>query len=191
MQILHFNWLRYYRSISNHHPVAKFAGFVNLFISFYSQINIFFCWIYYCFFLSNSLVDTKTIRPFVLMGCWPVALTGYGSNCSIFFMYHTIENLENRIILFYFYRYLWLTFAGAVEGSTQLTGPWHCSVLSTCIFSWELPSLSFSFSSPPGRCVNSSCSTAHFFFSATEGSWKTEVWHWFSSESKQTMHFVL
>ena len=41
MQILHFDWLRYYRSISNSHRVAKFAGFVNLFISFYSQINIF------------------------------------------------------------------------------------------------------------------------------------------------------
>ena len=42
MQILHFDWLRYYRSISNSHRVAKFAGFVNLFTSFYSQINIFF-----------------------------------------------------------------------------------------------------------------------------------------------------
>ena len=77
------------------------------------------------------------------------------------------------------------TFAGAVEGSTQLIGPWHCSVSSTSIFSWELPSLSFSFSSPPGRCGKSSCLTAHFFFSATEGSWRTEVWHWVSSESKQ------
>ena len=42
MQILHFDWLRYYRSISNSHRVAKFARFVNLFISFYSQINIFY-----------------------------------------------------------------------------------------------------------------------------------------------------
>ena len=41
MQILHFDWLRYYKSISNSYRVAKFAGFVNLFISFYSQINIF------------------------------------------------------------------------------------------------------------------------------------------------------
>ena len=41
MQILHFDWLCYYRSISNSHRVAKFAGFVNLFISFYPQINIF------------------------------------------------------------------------------------------------------------------------------------------------------
>ena len=39
MQILHFDWLRYYRSISNSHQAAKFAGFVNLFISFYSQIK--------------------------------------------------------------------------------------------------------------------------------------------------------
>ena len=42
MQILHFDWLQYYKSINNSHQVAKFAGFVNLFISFYSQINIFF-----------------------------------------------------------------------------------------------------------------------------------------------------
>ena len=41
MQLLHFDWLRYYRSISNSHRVVKLAGFVNLFISFYSQINIF------------------------------------------------------------------------------------------------------------------------------------------------------
>ena len=39
MQILFFDWLRYYRSISNSHRVVKFAGFVNLFILFYSQIN--------------------------------------------------------------------------------------------------------------------------------------------------------
>ena len=32
--MLHFDWLRYYRSIGNSHLVAKFAGFVNLFISF-------------------------------------------------------------------------------------------------------------------------------------------------------------
>ena len=42
MQIVHFDCLRYYRSISNSHGVAKFAGFLNLFISFYSQINMFF-----------------------------------------------------------------------------------------------------------------------------------------------------
>ena len=42
MQILQFDWLRYYGSISsNSHRLAKFAGFVNLFISFYSQVNIF------------------------------------------------------------------------------------------------------------------------------------------------------
>ena len=40
MKILHFDWLRYYRSISNSHRVTKFAGFVNLFISFYAQISI-------------------------------------------------------------------------------------------------------------------------------------------------------
>ena len=42
MQIMHFDWLSYYGSISNSRRVAKFTGFVNLFISFYSQINIFF-----------------------------------------------------------------------------------------------------------------------------------------------------
>ena len=42
MQILHLDWLRYYRSISNSHSVA---GFINLFISFYSQIK--------CIFLLN------------------------------------------------------------------------------------------------------------------------------------------
>ena len=42
MQILRFDWLRYYRSISDSHRVAKFAGFVNLFISFYSQTIFFF-----------------------------------------------------------------------------------------------------------------------------------------------------
>ena len=52
MQILHVDWLRYYRSISNSHRVAKFAGFVDLFISFYSLINIFLL-NYYCFFLSE------------------------------------------------------------------------------------------------------------------------------------------
>ena len=41
MQILHFDWLRYNRSISNSHRVAKFAGLVNLFISFYSQVKFF------------------------------------------------------------------------------------------------------------------------------------------------------
>ena len=53
MQILHLDWLRYYRSISNSHRVAKFAGFGNLFISFYSQINIFFAEFIIAFFLSD------------------------------------------------------------------------------------------------------------------------------------------
>ena len=48
MQILHFDWLRYYRSIS--HRGAKLAGFVNLFISFYSQIKIFFAEFIIAFF---------------------------------------------------------------------------------------------------------------------------------------------
>ena len=40
MQILYFDWLRFFKSISNSYRVAKFTGFVNLFISFYFQIKI-------------------------------------------------------------------------------------------------------------------------------------------------------
>ena len=43
MQILHFDWLCYYGSISNSHRVAKFAGLVNLFIFFAEFIIGFFC----------------------------------------------------------------------------------------------------------------------------------------------------
>ena len=63
MQILHFNWLRHYTSISNSHRVAKFAGFVNLFISFYSQINIFFAEFIIAFFCPTSWVILKQLDP--------------------------------------------------------------------------------------------------------------------------------
>jgi len=63
MQILHFDWLRYYRSISNSHRVAKFAGFVNLFISFYCQINIFFAEFIIAFFCPTSWVILKQLDP--------------------------------------------------------------------------------------------------------------------------------
>ena len=64
MQIVHFDWLRYYRSISNSHRVAKFAGFVKLFISFYSQINIFFfAEFIISFFCSTSWVILKQLDP--------------------------------------------------------------------------------------------------------------------------------
>ena len=56
MQILHFDWLRYYSSISNSHRVAKFAGFLNPFISFYSQINIDLFWLNLLLLLSVRLV---------------------------------------------------------------------------------------------------------------------------------------
>ena len=61
MQILHFDWLRYYRSISNRHRVPKFAGFVNLFIWFYSQINIYIYWLnlLLLFFCPTSWVILK------------------------------------------------------------------------------------------------------------------------------------
>ena len=63
MQILHFDWRRYYRSISNSHRVAKFAGFVNLFILFYSQINIFFAEFIIAFFCPTSWVILKQLDP--------------------------------------------------------------------------------------------------------------------------------
>ena len=63
MQILHFDWLRYYRSISYSNQVAKFPGFVNLFISFYSQINIFFAKFIIAFFFPTSWVILKQLDP--------------------------------------------------------------------------------------------------------------------------------
>ena len=63
MQILYFDWLRYYRSISNSHRVAKVAGFVNLFILFYSQINIFFAEFIIAFFCPTSWVILKQLDP--------------------------------------------------------------------------------------------------------------------------------
>ena len=63
MQILHFDWLRYYRSIGNSHRVAKFAGLVNPFISFYSQINIFFAEFIIAFFCPSSWVTLKQLDP--------------------------------------------------------------------------------------------------------------------------------
>ena len=63
MQILHFDWLRYYRSISHSHPVAKFTGFVNLFISFYSQINFFFSEFIIAFVWPTSWVILKQLDP--------------------------------------------------------------------------------------------------------------------------------
>ena len=63
MQILHFDWLRYYRSISNSHRVAKFAGFVNLFISFYFEVNIFSAEFTIAFFCPTSWVILKQLDP--------------------------------------------------------------------------------------------------------------------------------
>ena len=65
--------LRYQGSNSNSHRVAKFVGFVNLFILFNSQINIFFLLNLLLLFLSDQLGDTKTIRPFALKGHGPIA----------------------------------------------------------------------------------------------------------------------
>ena len=60
MQVLHFDWLL---SISNSHRVVKFAGFVNLFILFYSQIKIFFAEFIVAFFCPTSLVILKQLDP--------------------------------------------------------------------------------------------------------------------------------
>ena len=63
MQILHFDWLRYYRSISNSHRVAKFASFVNLFTSFYSEINNFSTEFIIAFFCPTTWVILKQLDP--------------------------------------------------------------------------------------------------------------------------------
>ena len=63
MQIQHFDWLRYYTSISNSHRVAKFVSFVSLFISFCSQINIFFAEFIIAFFCPASWVIIKQLEP--------------------------------------------------------------------------------------------------------------------------------
>ena len=74
MQILHFDWLHYYRSISTNHRVAKFAvgfvrvakfavGFVNLFISYYSQTNIFPAEFIIAFLCPTSCVILKQLDP--------------------------------------------------------------------------------------------------------------------------------
>ena len=63
MQILHFDRLRYYKSISNSHRVTKFVGFVNLFISFYSQVNIFLAEFIIAFFCPTSWVILKQLDP--------------------------------------------------------------------------------------------------------------------------------
>ena len=60
MQILHFDWLRYLRTISNNHRVEKLAGF-----SFVCSQNINIsstcnCYLYYCLFCPTILDDTLT-----------------------------------------------------------------------------------------------------------------------------------
>ena len=50
-------------SISNSHGVAKFAGFVNVFISFYFQINIFLPEFIIASFCPTSWVILKQLDP--------------------------------------------------------------------------------------------------------------------------------
>ena len=71
----------------------KFAGFVNLFILFYSQLNTFFAEFIIAFFCPTSWVILKQLDPLLsratdqwpiplhLMDYCPVARKGYASNC--------------------------------------------------------------------------------------------------------------
>ena len=73
MQILHFNWLRYQRTISNsHHQVAKFLP-----LSFVLFPNVYFFNLHLLTlllpFLSDWFGDTKTIRPFARKGHGSIA----------------------------------------------------------------------------------------------------------------------
>ena len=77
MQILHFDWLHYYRSISNSHWVAKFTGFVKLFILFYSQINFFFAEFIIAFFCPNSWVILKQYHGSIAHSASPHGLLLY------------------------------------------------------------------------------------------------------------------
>ena len=61
MQILHFDWLRYYLL------VPKFTGFVNLFISFYSH-TFFLAELIIAFFCPTSWMILKQLDPFALKG---------------------------------------------------------------------------------------------------------------------------
>ena len=65
MQILHFNWLLYQRTISNSYRVAKFAGFS--FVLFPNKHSSHLLTLLLPF-LSYHLGDTKTITPFALKG---------------------------------------------------------------------------------------------------------------------------
>ena len=71
MQILHFNWPRYYRTVSNSSRVAKLAQ-SSVTLSFVLFPNKYFFNLHLLTslspFLSDQLGDTKTIRPFALEG---------------------------------------------------------------------------------------------------------------------------
>ena len=66
MQILHFNWLRYQRTICNSPQVAKSVRFS--LIRFFPNKYFFNLHLLTLLlpFVSNYLGDTKTIRPFTL-----------------------------------------------------------------------------------------------------------------------------
>ena len=65
MQILHFDWLRYYRSISNSHRVVKFTSFVNLYYSIFTLFpnKFFFAEFIIAFFCRTCWVILKQSDP--------------------------------------------------------------------------------------------------------------------------------
>ena len=70
MQILHFNWLLYSRTISNGHRVAKFFRFIlkKIFLQFaFAKFIIAFN------VRLLALDDTKKIKPFVIKDHGPIA----------------------------------------------------------------------------------------------------------------------
>jgi len=76
MQILHFDWLRYQRTISDSPRVAKLAR-SSVTLSFILFSNKYFFNLHLLTlllpFLSDWLGDTKTIRPFALKGHGSIA----------------------------------------------------------------------------------------------------------------------
>ena len=71
-QILHFNWLRCQRTISNSSRVAEFAGFTLILLPNKCFFNLHLATLLLPF-LSNQLGDIKTIRPFPLKGHGSIA----------------------------------------------------------------------------------------------------------------------
>ena len=70
--MLHFDWLRYYRTITNRHRVAKIAGFSFVLFPDKDFYNLHLLTLLLPF-LSDQLDNTKAIRPFALKGHGSIA----------------------------------------------------------------------------------------------------------------------